>query len=92
MNKINKFEKEDVYQTCSSDESKSASNVCKNPQEEENFSNDTKNESSKRFLYYLPVTLFKKVHFILKTQPHSLKGKIKFLRNFEKLLLSEIGE
>ncbi|XP_043477032.1 uncharacterized protein LOC122508026 [Leptopilina heterotoma] len=90
LNRRNKFEKEEVYQTCSSDESKTVSNVCKNSQEEENFFNETKNESSKRFLYYLPVTLFKNVHLILKTQPHSLKGKIKFLRNFEKVLLSEI--
>ena len=61
----------------------------------ENFNEPEKMEEEKEdkgFLYYVPLELFKKVHATLKSQPATLKGKIGFLKNFEKTLLTAIGE
>ena len=54
--------------------------------------NKSNAETEKHFLYYLPIKLLKKVHLILKAQPTTLKGKIRFLKNVEKSLLSEVGK
>lgn len=57
--------------------------------EESKHSNET---DDKGFLDYLPVDLLKKVHKTLKSQPATLKGKIRFLKAFESTLVDEIGK
>lgn len=56
----------------------------------EQSSNHT--DSDKGFLNYLPVDLLKKVHKTLKLQPTTIRGKIKFLKAFERTLINEIGK
>lgn len=50
------------------------------------------NEKKPSFLAFVPIELFKKVHAILQSQSTTVEGKIHFLQNFEKTLLSEIGK
>ncbi|XP_008216369.1 uncharacterized protein LOC100678141 [Nasonia vitripennis] len=47
-------------------------------------------EGNKGFLDYLPIDLLKRVHKTLQSQPATLKGKIRFLKLFERTLVSEI--
>jgi hypothetical protein len=49
------------------------------------------NNDNNELLNYLPIDLFKRVHKTLKSQPTTLKGKIRFFKIFERTLLSEIG-
>ncbi|XP_043497174.1 uncharacterized protein LOC122520918 [Polistes fuscatus] len=52
--------------------------------------NETLKEDKNTFLMYLPTELFKTVHQSLKSQPLCTKGKLQFLKSFEKILLHEI--
>lgn len=45
-----------------------------------------------KFDNYLPMEMLKKVHQTLKSQPTTLNGKIRFLKQFEKDLTMEIGK
>ena len=80
-----------MYTTCSTNELKMFTNTSGNYHEKPDL-NEPKIEKEKNFLYYLPIKLFKRVHFILKSQPATLKGKIRFLKKIEKVLLSEVGK
>ncbi|XP_058801994.1 uncharacterized protein LOC131670418 [Phymastichus coffea] len=47
-------------------------------------------ENDQGFFDYLPIDLLKRVHKTLKLQPPTLKGKIRFLKAFERTLVQEI--
>ncbi|XP_033218406.1 uncharacterized protein LOC117173866 [Belonocnema kinseyi] len=84
-------EQEEMHTTCSTDtlETKIFSNS--SFQEKLNINvSEREPETDKHYLYYLPVKLLKNVHLILKSQPATLDGKIRFLKNFEKTLLIEV--
>ncbi|XP_043276292.1 uncharacterized protein [Venturia canescens] len=59
---------------------------------EENISEPEVDDTEKKhsFMTFIPIELFRKVHAILQSQSTSVEGKIHFLQNFEKTLLSEI--
>ncbi|XP_035727123.1 uncharacterized protein LOC118443778 [Vespa mandarinia] len=52
--------------------------------------NETLKEDKNTFLMYLPTEILKNVHKNLKSQPSSIKGKLQFLKSFEKILSLEI--
>lgn len=54
--------------------------------------NETLTSNNVDILEYLPVDILKNVHCTLKSQPTSSKGKILFLKSFEKTLMTEIGK
>lgn len=54
--------------------------------------NEALKEDKNTFLMYLPTEILKNVHKNLKSQPSSTKGKLQFLKSFEKILSLEIGE
>nr|XP_050863579.1 uncharacterized protein LOC127069914 [Vespula vulgaris] len=59
------------------------------PMSNKNF-NETLKEDKNTFLMYLPTEILKNVHKNLKSQSSSIKGKLQFLRSFEKILSLEI--
>ncbi|KAK2576265.1 hypothetical protein KPH14_005631 [Odynerus spinipes] len=54
------------------------------------YLNATQKEDKNTFLMYLPTEILKNVHQNLKSQPATIKGKLKFLKSFEKILSHDI--
>ncbi|CAD1476648.1 unnamed protein product [Heterotrigona itama] len=88
MKKNIKEDQENVFDTKECNETIPL--IMKEEKGNKQYLNESFTSKNARLLDYLPVDILKSVHFILKSQPTSIDGKIHFLKTFENTLMTEI--